>query len=305
MDKEVGNGMIFFQVILPVLLIFLSGYILQRIYKLDLKPISTLAIYVLSTALVFRTFYKTPLDMQLFYIVVISTLLTIGLILITQITAKCFKYDKQQESAMMLSTAFMNSGNYGTPIILFAYGETGFHYAVQIMVFHAIIMGVFGVYFASRGKGGAKDAIKMVLKQPSNHAVVVAVLFQKLQISIPETYYQAIDLVAQAAIPVVMLILGMQLANVSAKGLEWKGISIASVIRLVASPVLAYLICLMFPIDPLLQKVLIVLAAMPSAATTAMYAIQFNARPQFVSSSVLVTTVMSVGTLTFLLHFLQ
>mgnify|MGYP001167113545 CR=1 FL=1 len=297
--------MIFFQVIMPVLLIFLAGYILQRVYKLDIKPISTLAIYVLSTALVFRTFYKTPLDMQLFYIVVISMLLTLGLIGITYLTARCFKYDKQQESAMMLSTAFMNSGNYGTPIILFAYGEAGFDYAVQIMVFHGIIMGVFGVYFASRGKGGAKDAVKTVLKQPSNHAFILAILFQEVGLVIPDSYYQAIDLVAQAGIPVVMLILGMQLASVSAKELEWKELSVASVIRLIASPVLAYLICLLFPIDPLLQNVLIILAAMPSAATTAMYAIQFNARPQFVSSSVLVTTVMSVGTLTFLLHILQ
>ncbi|MED1945630.1 MULTISPECIES: AEC family transporter [Brevibacillus] len=297
--------MIFVEVILPVLLIFLSGYILQRIFKMDLKPISSLAIYILSTALVFRTFYKTQLDLQLFYIVVISLLLLAALVVITQLTARLFKYDKQQESALMLATAFMNSGNYGTPIILFAFGEAGFTYAVQIMVLHSIMMGVFGVYFASRGGNGMGTAIKAIFKQPSNYAVVLAILLQQLQIVIPQSYYQAIDLVAQAAIPVVMLILGMQLANVSAKALEWQGLSAASVIRLVASPLLAYLICLLFPIDPLLQKVVVVLAAMPSAATTAIYAIQFNLRPQFVSSSVLVTTVISIGTLTFLLNILH
>jgi len=127
--------MIFLQVILPVLLIFLSGYLLQRVFKLDLRPISTLAIYVLTTALVFRTFYKTALDLQLFHIVIISLLLLGALVLVTLLTAKLFKYDKQQESAMLLSTAFMNSGNYGTPIILFAFGQAGFTYAVQIIVF--------------------------------------------------------------------------------------------------------------------------------------------------------------------------
>lgn len=117
--------MIFLEVILPVLLIFLSGYILQRKFRMDLKPISSLAIYVLTTALVFRTFYKTELDLQLFYIVVISLLLLGALIVLTQLTARLFRYDKSQESALMLSTAFMNSGNYGTPIILFAYGRPG------------------------------------------------------------------------------------------------------------------------------------------------------------------------------------
>jgi len=297
--------MIFLQVILPVLLIFLCGYILQRIFRMDLKPISTMAIYVLSAALVFRTFYQTRLDMNLFYIVLISLILMSGLIVITKCTVRWFAYDKEQESALMLCTAFMNSGNYGAPVILFAYGASGFAYAVQIMVFHSILMSVFGVYFASRGENGVQTALKTVLKMPANYAVVIGIAFQYFQIVIPDNFYRAIDLVAEAAIPTVMLILGMQLANVNARAFEWKALSLASAIRLAVSPALAYLICLFFPIDALLQKVLIVLAAMPSAATTSMYAIQFNARPQFVSSNVLITTLLSIGTLTFLLSILQ
>lgn len=297
--------MIFINVILPVLLIFLSGYITQRKFQLDLKPISTVAIYILSPALVFRTFYKTPLDIQLMYIVVISLILLSALILLTAVTAKFCQYDKQQESALMLSTAFANSGNYGAPVILFAFGPAGFDYAVTIMVFHSIIMSIFGVYFASRGQSGAKLAIKTVLQMPSNYAAIIAVLMYEWHLTIPDNFFQAIDMVADAAIPLVMIILGMQLANVSTKQMEWKGISLATVIRLIASPVLAYLICLMFPLDPVLQKVLVTLAAMPSAATTTMYAVQFNAKPQFVSSSTLITTVLSFVTLTCLLNLLQ
>ncbi|MEW9667839.1 AEC family transporter [Ammoniphilus sp. 3BR4] len=297
--------MIFVNVILPVLLIFLSGYIIQRKYQMDLKPISTVAIYILSPALVFRTFYKTPLDIQLMYIAAISLILLGALILITTLTAKFCHYDKQQESALMLSTAFANSGNYGAPVILFAFGPVGFDYAITIMVFHSIIMSIFGVYFASRGQSGAKLAIKTVLQMPANYAAIVAVIMYEWQIIIPDNFFQAIDMVADAAIPLVMIILGMQLANVSTKQMEWKGISLATVIRLIASPLLAYLICLMFPLDPVLQKVLITLAAMPSAATTTMYAVQFNAKPQFVSSSTLITTVLSFVTLTCLLNLLQ
>ncbi|MFC4766248.1 AEC family transporter [Effusibacillus consociatus] len=297
--------MIFLTVILPVLLIFLSGYVLQRSFKLDLKPISTLAIYVLSPALVFQTFYTTPLDIRLFYIVAISLLLLISLIIVTLLTAKLLNYDNKQSSALLLSTAFMNSGNYGAPIILFAYGATGFQYAVSMMVFHSIIMSVFGVYFASRGQNGAGIAIKTVFKMPSNYAVVLAVLFQHFHVQIPDTFNEAIDLVGKAAIPTVMLVLGMQLANVTSKSLEWPGICLASIIRLIASPILAYGICLFFPIDPLLEKVIVILAAMPSAATTTMYAIQFNTRPQFVSSNTLVTTVLSFGTLTLLLNIMK
>ncbi|GAF38374.1 hypothetical protein JCM14202_178 [Agrilactobacillus composti DSM 18527 = JCM 14202] len=60
----------------------------------------------------------------------------------------------------------------------------------------------------------------------------------------------------------------------------------------------------MFPIDPLLRNVIVVMAAMPSAANTTLYAIEFEAEPQFVSSATLVTTLASIFSLTFVLNLL-
>ncbi|YCA44779.1 AEC family transporter [Bacillus sp. JZ8] len=297
--------MIFFEVILPVILIFFSGYMIQKIFKVDIKPISTISIYILMPALVFQTFYTTPLDSNLFYIVITSTLIFVALVVVSIVTSRLCKQDTEQESALILTSAFANSGNYGAPIVLFAFGQAGMNYAVPLMVFHSILMSVFGVYFAARSQGGIKLALRTVLKQPTNYAILPAVLLQEFHISIPDNFYASIELVGNCCIPVVMIILGMQLADVNAKKLEWGNISIASGIRLIASPILAYLICLMFPIEPLLRNVIVIMAAMPSAATTAMYAIQFNTKPQFVSSGTLITTVLSFGTLTFLLSILH
>lgn len=303
--KEKGGEMIFTEVILPVILIFFSGFIIQKIFRLDIKPISTMAIYILMPALVFDTFYSTPLDRNLLYIVVTAILIFFALIIVIIITSRVSKQDVEQESALILTSAFANSGNYGVPIILFAFGEEGMHYAITIMVFHSIIMSIFGVYYAARGQAGIQVAIKMVLKQPTNYAIILAILFQQFGVVIPTNFYESIDLVGSALVPIVMIILGMQLAEVRLGNFDWKNISAASIIRLVASPILAYFICELFPLDPLLQNVIIVLAAMPTAATTAMYAIQFNTKPQFVSSGTLVTTVLSFATLTVLLSILQ
>lgn len=297
--------MIFLKVILPVIIIFLSGYIVQKIFKVDIKPISTISIYILMPALVFQTFYTTPLNSNLFYIVITSLLIFLGLVIINKVIYLLNKQDKEQESALILTTAFANSGNYGTPVILFAFGKEGLNYAIPLMVFHSILMSIFGVYFAARSHGGIRIAIKTVLKQPTNYAILPAILLQQFQIKIPPNFYESIELVGNCAVPIVMIILGMQLAEVNAKKVEWLNISKASFIRLVASPVLAYFICVFFPIEPLLQKVIVVMAAMPTAATTAMYAIQFNTKPQFVSSGTLITTLLSFVTLTILLSILH
>src|SRR5213595_1649638 len=177
-----SGKMVFVEVILPVILIFLSGYIVQKIFKVDIKPISTMSIYILMPALVFETFYKTPLNSQLLYIVITSLLIFLALVVVVIFINRLCKQDIEQESALILSSAFANSGNYGVPIVLFAFGKDGMNYAIPIMVFHSILMSIFGVYFAARGQAGIRVAIKTVLKQPTNYAIIPAILLQQFQV---------------------------------------------------------------------------------------------------------------------------
>ncbi|KXG44364.1 AEC family transporter [Tepidibacillus decaturensis] len=295
---------IFVEVVLPVLLIFLAGYGLQKWEKLNIKSISTFALYILIPGLVFRTFYNTELNVQYMNIVLFSFVLMFLLILVAKVYSKMRKTSRSIESGLILSTAFMNSGNYGAPIILFAYGEAGFHYSITLLVLHAIMMNFFGVYYAARGKAGIKTAVKSVLEMPTTYVVVIAIAFQLLNVPVSKNILSAVDLVADATIPVVMLILGMQLAEIKLRGFHWERITFAIVSRLFLSPILAYLIIQFMAIDPLLEKVLIVTSAMPSAVNTVMYALQFDAEPEFVSSITFITTLLSIFTITPLLFIL-
>lgn len=295
---------IFFHVVLPVILVFLFGYLVQIWKRLDIKSISTVAIYVMTPSLVFRVFYTAELDMQYLYMVIFSVILLISIIVLNTIYAKVRGYSQSLESGLILSTAFMNSGNYGAPIILFAYGDLGFAYSVSFLVLQAIIMNFFGVYYAARGKATIGVAIKSVFEMPATYAVIIALLLKGLQLEIPDNLFQTIDIIADATIPTVMIILGMQLANITWAKFEWGHISYGVFIRLIVSPIIAYFITLLFPFDPLLAKVLIVSAAMPSAATIVMYAVQFDAKPKLVSAITLMTTIVSIFTITILLAIL-
>ncbi|WP_368503919.1 AEC family transporter [Alkalihalophilus sp. As8PL] len=295
---------IFFHVMLPVLLVFVLGFLIQKWKKVDIKPISTVAIYVMTPCLVFRTFYLSELNLQYVYMITFSLVLLFGLIFINKIYAKVKQLSTSQESGLILATAFMNSGNYGAPIILFAYGEAGFAYSVSFMVLQAIIMNFFGVYYAAKGKNGMKIAKKAVLSMPATYAVILALLFNVFAIDIPNPFMLTIDMIAEATVPTVMLILGMQLALIKWGDFDWPNLSFGFVTRLFISPFLAFGILLFLPVDPLLAKVLIVSAAMPSAATIVMYAVQFQSEPRLVSSITLMTTIGSVITITALLIIL-
>ena len=295
---------IFIQVVLPVLLIFLAGYGLRKWKKVEIRPVSTVAIYILTPALVFQTFYRTDFDQQYFNMVLFSSILLALLIIIAKLYSKWRGYSQSVESALILSTAFMNSGNYGAPVILFAYGEEAFTYAVALLVLHTIFMNFFGVYYAARGSEGARAALKAVFEMPATYAVILAILLKVTDIGFPANLLAVIDLLAPATIPVIMVILGMQLADINLGGLQWQKISFGVVVRLFLSPALAAVILLYIPMDPLLAKVLILTSAMPSAANTVMYAVQFKTEPDLVSSTTLITTLISIFTITFLLVFL-
>ncbi|GGF29896.1 membrane protein [Halobacillus andaensis] len=292
---------VFVGVVLPVLLIFLAGFTIQKLAKLDIKSVSTVALYVMLPCLVFETFYEAKLNQEYLMMLIFSILLLMSILVINKVVKRIRNYDSSTESGLILSTAFMNSGNYGAPIILFAFGEEGFVYSVSFLVLQAIIMNFFGVYYAAKGSAGLKMALASVFKMPPTYAVIAALIMNLAAIPMPENLMSSVELLAAATIPMVMVILGMQLAEIKVIQMEWSKVSYASIVRLVASPLIAFALTLVLPMSDLMASVLIVAAAMPSAATTTIYAVQFNSKPELVSSITLTTTLLSIITIPVLL----
>lgn len=295
---------IFFEVVFPVLLIFLSGYAIQKWKRVNVKALTTLTIYIFIPMLVFQTFYRAELNKEYANLLLFSGILLAVLIVLSKLYVRIRGFNQSVESGLILSTAFMNSGNFGAPIILFAYGEKAFTYAVTVLVLHTIFMNFFGVYYAAKGKAGVKTAFKAVLGMPSTYVVIIALAFNLGNVRIPESLLSSIDLVGSATIPVIMVVLGMQLAEINMLNLEWEKISYGVVVRLFLSPLLAVAIIYFIPMDPVLEKVLILTAAMPSAANTVIYAVQFDTEAELVSSTTLVTTLVSIVTVTVMLVLL-
>ena len=294
-------------IVLPAFMIFFAGFVGQKVIGFDIRSISSVALYIMSPFLAFRTFYVNELTVEYFYILLFCLILMFALMIIVWITAYFTKATKQQMSAMMLGGAFMNSGNYGAPIVLFALGAVGFEYAVIMMVFQSFLMNTFGLFFASLGgKEGAswKDSLRRVTKMPVIHGALAGVSLQLLSFNIPDPFMEAVSLIADASIPTVMLVLGMQLAVITRKKVAYRYVTSVTIIRMIVSPIVAIIIVSFLPISTLLKSVLIIQASMPAAANTTMFAIQFGTEPDLVSFTTLITTIISVVTIPIVLFSL-
>lgn len=137
-----------------------------------------------------------------------------------------------------------------------------------------------------------------------NYVIVPALVLNHYHILLPQNLMKSVGMIGNITIPLIMIILGMQLADVSVEKVSWFSVSLVMIFRLLISPLFAYVVCLMFALNQTLTDVIVIMAAMPSAANTNMYAIQFNTEPDLVSTCTLMSTLLSVVTLTFLLNIL-
>ncbi|AOV08122.1 AEC family transporter [Sporosarcina ureilytica] len=296
-----------FLIILPVLIIFSIGFIGQRLIGFDIKSISTVALYLMSPFLAFRTFFTNPLTADYLYIIVACLVLTLVLFIIVWVTGYFMKATRPQLSAMILGGVFMNSGNYGAPVVLFAFGAVGFDYAVIMMVFQSLLMNTIGIFFAALGgeeKATLKQSFQRVIRMPLIYAAIFGVACQLFSITLPTPLMDGISLVADASIPTVMLVLGMQLAAISRKKVAYRYVTAVTVIRMVASPVITAVILYFMPVNDLLRSVIILQSAMPAAANTTMFALQFGTEPDLVSFTTFITTIISIITIPIVLFFL-
>ena len=309
--EENGKGLWFVDlllIVLPAFLIFGAGFIGQKLLKLDIKSISTMSLYLMLPFLTFDTFYSNELNVEYFYMFLFTCLLALIMMTLTVLFGFFIKADKTQMSAMLLGTIFPNSGNYGAPVAMFAFGAIGFQYAVIFMVIHAFLMNTIGIFIASYGSEkttSIKDSLMRVIKMPVLYGFLFGVLFQLLHIELPSTIQDGISLVGSASIPTVMLILGMQLAEIKPQKFELKYVNTVTIFRMIISPLLAVVLVNFMPVNDMIKNVYILLAAMPIAANTTLLAVQFNVKPDLTSFTTLVTTLLSLVTIPLTLLFIK
>ena len=133
---------------------------------------------------------------------------------------------------------FMNAANYGLPVALFAFGEAGLERAILFFAPQSLMAGTLAIYVASSGKLGVKQGLITVLRLPIFYAVVAALVLNPFKVSLPGLVEIPLDILADAAIPTMVIVLGIQLARASWKE-DLVPAGAASVVRLLLSPLLA------------------------------------------------------------------
>jgi predicted permease len=292
------------QNIFPAFVVIGVGFALDRAFRPHVQSISRVALYALSPALVFHSLVSSQLEGELigriagFTLVVSAAMLFIGLA-----TSRAAGWEQPKASAFTLSAMLTNSGNFGFSVILFAYGEAGLQIAVIFFVTSAIWANTVGAFIAARSQGAWRHSAAGVLRLPVLYASLLALLLRFLGYTPPQELMRPIGTMGQAAVPVMLLVLGMQLSRSQLRN-ERGAVLLAAFCRLVVSALVALALAGPFGLEGLARRVCIVEAATPAAVTGAILAAEFGARPDLVASTISISTLACALTLTVLIAYL-
>ncbi len=199
-------------------------------------------------------------------------------------------------STYLAPLVFGNTGNLGLPLAMFAFGDAGLSYAVVVFAVMAILSFTIGVWVVSGG-----GSLLRVVKEPMVAGTVLGALFLWQGWSTPIFLTNALELIGQMAIPIMLITLGVAVAR-----LETRAMSQAvwlSVLKAVICAGAAWLAARWFGLAPIPTAVLIVQISTPVAVTSYLLAEKYGDDAQPVAGMVVASTILSVITLPLILAF--
>ncbi|MFC1974937.1 AEC family transporter [Chloroflexota bacterium] len=292
---------IFFDVTLPVFALVLVGYFVGPRLGLEARTLSRASYFIFIPAFVFHVISEANVEIAVASrMVIYISVVIIACALLGFVTAKLLGRSREIVAAYVLVAVFANVGNFGLSLIEFKLGRTALVPGTIYFLAVVVIAFVICVIAASWVRDGGFGAAVSVVRTPALIAILPAVFFSATHIEIPLFVSRATNLLGNAMIPTMLVTLGVQLASVGKPQIN-SDVIIANAVRLLGGPILAALLVIPFGLTGLERSAGILQASMPAGVTISIIAIEYDLVPNFITTTILASTLASLVTLTFVL----
>jgi malate permease and related proteins len=272
-------------IILPVFSVIALGWIYARRATPDLTWVNRMNMVLLGPALVFSALANKDFDIAANLPLVAGSLgVVLGSGLLAWPFAKLLHQDYRTWVPPMM---FNNCGNMGLPLAYLSFGQAGLSAMVTLFTVSNFVHFTLGVHIVNRHASSWP-----VLKNPMVLATFFGLVFAVFHPPTPEWPMRAIKMVGDAAIPLMLISLGVRLAE--ARWDEWHLGVIGGLVCPLTGIAIAGLLALVIDLDRTQQGLLIIFGCLPPAVLNFMVAEQYGQEPAKVASIVLVGNMMAV-----------
>lgn len=309
-------GQIFYFIVLPVLLLAGIGYLLQKTLGLDMPTLVRLNFYFVIPGLIYLSVLQARITAGQIGTVVLFAAAVMALqAAVTLLAAWLRRVPRDRRSALLMTTLFNNSGNYGLPLQELAFrpvGQGGAATVLQLffMLFQNVTGFTLGIALASSGtrRRSLGETLGHIARFPPLYALAAAGVTILIRNAIgPEAsartvealapFVQVLTYVKEAFLAIAIATLGAQLATV-ARGEHTYPVTLSVVLRLLVGPALGLAAIYLLGIRGLPAQVLLISTSTPTAVNAMLLCLEFDNHPDFAARSVFYSTILSPVTVT-------
>lgn len=298
-------SLLFFQIIVPILILLGLGAVLQKKFAFRVKALSQLVTYCFMPAAVFVNLYETEISVSVltqvigFVVLFIASQMALG-----ALGSRLLKLPKEQAAVFKNSVVLINSGNYGLPVAQLLYAQAPIGVAIQVImvIFQNITTYTYGLYnLISTAKSGWA-IVKELIRMPIVLALLLGALLNYFSIAIPSPLRIPLDYVAGGFVAVALITLGAQLSTIEVRTLITRAVLLSSFFRLIMGPVVAFGLIVLLGLEGIIAQSLLIASAFPTSRNSASLALEYDTDPDTAARNVLFSTIVSSLTVTIVIY---
>ena len=275
-----------FNIVFPIFAIVLLGYLYARRYGPDMASANRLNIEIFTPALIFSVLSSEGFELARYADLAFAALIVVlGSGLVAWPLARLLGFPLKVFLPPMM---FNNSGNMGLPLALFAFGEAALPAAMILFLVENTLHFTVGNAMLT----GHVNPLRL-LRLPMLIATLAGIAVAVAEIRVPGPLHEAIDLLGQIAIPLMLFALGVRMTGVDLS--DWRIGLAAAVICPLSGLVVAWLLLQVMVLPGMQTAQLIVFAALPPAVLNFMLAERYNVEPHKVAAIVLLGNLASLA----------
>lgn len=284
--QSVNLAITVLEITAPVFLLAAIGFgWVKAGFDYQVRFVTQLAMTLSVPCLIFTALMQTEIDPQALTKLSLATVAAYAAVsVVAYLMVRIGRIDLRTYMAPII---FGNTGNLGLPLAMFAFGQVGLGYAVVVFAIMAIWSFTFGIWLVAGGGSPGK-----VVKEPLLGATVLGGIFLWQGWQTPVFLTNALELVGQMAIPLMLITLGVAVARMHPGHIAratW-----ISLVKLVLCFAIAWAVGRWFELDKVAFAVLVIQVSTPVAVTSYLLAAKYGADSESVAGLVVVSTLMSV-----------
>ena len=281
--------------VIPVFLLVAVGFIFAHWKKISLASVTEIIVYLGTPSLVFSSLASKPLFAADIVVLAGGILLIFaGVGLLIRFYFFIFGFSSR---GFALPTLFMNAGNMGFPLALFAFGQEGMQRATLLFVTITLLQYSLGIYILN-GRGNWTEIFRL----PLIYAALAGLLLNLTEIKLPELLLQPIIMLGQATIPIMLISLGYRLYQV--ESLQLGHALGGALLRIFGGFAAANIAVNLIGADGVNRQVLLLYGSLPAAVVNFVLTEKYRQDPGLAASIVVISTFISVLTIPIVLSLI-